>query len=70
MSEKEMSNQPILVTGAHRSGTTWVGKILCASGEAAYISEPLNLWHRPGVMRKLAISLSIVGRTPIDQILA
>ena len=45
-----MSNQPILVTGAHRSGTTWVGKVLCASGEAAYISEPLNLWHRPGIM--------------------
>ncbi len=47
-----MNKQPILVTGAHRSGTTWVGKVLCASGEAAYISEPLNLWHRPGVMRK------------------
>ncbi len=40
---------PILVTGAHRSGTTWVGKMLSASGEAAYISEPLNVWHRPGV---------------------
>jgi hypothetical protein len=42
---------PILVTGAHRTGTTWVGKMLAASGEAAYISEPLNIWHRPGVMR-------------------
>jgi hypothetical protein len=52
MSGKEMSKQPILVTGTHRSGTSWVGKILCASSEAAYISEPLNLWHRPGVMRK------------------
>ena len=40
---------PILVTGAHRTGTTWVGKMLTASGEAAYISEPLNVWHRPGV---------------------
>lgn len=40
---------PILVTGAHRTGTTWVGKMLAASGEAAYISEPLNVWHRPGV---------------------
>ncbi len=50
MPKAEMSNQPILVTGAHRSGTTWVGKVLCASGEAAYISEPLNLWHRPGVL--------------------
>jgi hypothetical protein len=44
-------NSPILVAGAHRTGTTWVGKMLCASGEAAYISEPLNVWHRPGVMR-------------------
>ncbi|MCI0519667.1 MAG: sulfotransferase [Chloroflexi bacterium] len=42
--------QPILVTGAHRSGTTWVGKMLCASRRAAYISEPLNVLHRPGVM--------------------
>ena len=40
---------PILVTGAHRSGTTWVGKMLAASGEVAYISEPLNVTHRPGV---------------------
>lgn len=41
---------PILVTGAHRTGTTWVGKMLAAGGQAAYISEPLNVWHRPGVM--------------------
>jgi hypothetical protein len=41
---------PILVTGVHRSGTTWVGKMLTASGEAAYISEPLNVWHRRGVL--------------------
>lgn len=42
---------PILVTGAHRSGTTWVGKMLAASPQVAYISEPLNVLHRPGVMR-------------------
>ena len=42
---------PILVTGAHRTGTTWVGKMLAASPQAAYISEPLNVWHRPGVFR-------------------
>ena len=40
---------PILVTGAHRSGTTWVGKMLAASGRYAYVSEPLNRLHRPGV---------------------
>lgn len=44
-------SQPILVTGAHRTGTTWVGKMLVAGGGAAYISEPLNVMHRPGVMR-------------------
>ena len=43
--------RPILVTGAHRSGTTWVGKMLAADPHVAYISEPLNVWHRPGVMR-------------------
>ena len=42
---------PILVTGAHRTGTTWVGKMLAANNATAYISEPTNALHRPGVMR-------------------
>ncbi|MBN1148834.1 MAG: sulfotransferase domain-containing protein [Anaerolineales bacterium] len=50
--ENRTTNQPpILVTGAHRSGTTWAGKMLAASNRVAYISEPLNVLHRPGVMR-------------------
>lgn len=40
---------PILVTGAHRTGTTWAGKMLAADADTAYISEPLNVLHRPGV---------------------
>lgn len=40
---------PILVTGTHRSGTSWVGKMLAADASTAYISEPLNVLHRPGV---------------------
>ena len=44
-----MSQQSLLVTGAHRTGTTWVGKMLAAGG-FAYVSEPLNVLHRPGVM--------------------
>ncbi len=47
----QSTNPPILVTGAHRSGTTWVGKMLAASPQVGYISEPLNVLHRPGVMR-------------------
>lgn len=42
---------PILVTGSHRSGTTWVGKMLAAGADTAYISEPLNVLRRPGVFR-------------------
>jgi hypothetical protein len=45
------AHAPILVTGAHRTGTTWVGKMLAASPQVAYISEPLNILHRPGVLR-------------------
>ena len=33
---------PILVTGAHRSGTTWVGRMLCAGGGVRYVQEPFN----------------------------
>jgi hypothetical protein len=43
-------NDPILVTGAHRTGTTWVGKMLAANSRTAYVSEPLNVLHRPGVL--------------------
>lgn len=44
-------SHPILVTGGHRTGTTWVGRMLAANSETAYISEPLNVLHRPGVLR-------------------
>jgi hypothetical protein len=40
--------RPILVTGSHRSGTTWTGRMLCATGEAGYVHEPFNPKRRPG----------------------
>lgn len=48
---KDFHNSPILVTGIHRSGTTWVGKMLAASGQVTYINEPLNVQHRPGIFQ-------------------
>jgi glycosyltransferase involved in cell wall biosynthesis len=42
---------PVLVTGVHRSSTTWVGKMLTANKQYTYVSEPLNVLHRKGVMR-------------------
>jgi len=47
----ESNKRPILVTGAHRGGTTWVGTMLAADLNTTYISEPLNVLHRPGVFR-------------------
>lgn len=50
-SEKPPSSdvrRPILVTGSHRSGTTWVGRMLAAAPGVAYLHEPFNPFHRPG----------------------
>lgn len=41
--------KPILVTGSHRSGSTWVGKMLALPRDVGYIHEPFNLHHRPGI---------------------
>lgn len=43
--------KPILVTGSHRSGTTWAGQMLAAAPYAAYIHEPFNINARLGVTR-------------------
>jgi Sulfotransferase family len=39
---------PVLVTGMPRTATSWVGKMLEASGRLVYVSEPLNPRHPPG----------------------
>jgi hypothetical protein len=36
------AGRPILVTGSHRSGSTWVGKILSLNKQVKYVSEPFN----------------------------
>jgi Sulfotransferase family len=43
-----VARPPIVVTGMARSGTSWVGRLLQASGELTYINEPLNPDHPPG----------------------
>ena len=43
------SRQPILVTGSHRSGTTWVGRIIASSPSVAYIHEPFHIHDGPAV---------------------
>lgn len=41
--------KPILVSGSHRSGTTWVGRMIATSPSVGYIHEPFNPLHRPGI---------------------
>lgn len=44
------SIKSILVTGSHRSGSTWVGKMISTSPSIVYIHEPFNLVGcRPGI---------------------
>ena len=43
---------PILVTGSHRSGTTWVGRTLGLSPNVGYVHEPFNVQRWPGWMRE------------------
>lgn len=38
----------LVVTGLPRAGTSWVGKMLQASGEVVYVNEPMNPNHPPG----------------------
>jgi hypothetical protein len=41
--------KPILVTGIHRSGTTWMGRMLAQVPGIAYVHEPFNKNVRPGL---------------------
>ena len=45
------TTRPILVTGAHRWGTGWVGSMIAASPSppVAYLWEPFSVLHRPGI---------------------
>ena len=36
----------IIVSGTHRSGTSWIGKTLCSTRENYYINEPFNPSNR------------------------
>ena len=42
--------RPVLVTGSHRSGSTFVGKMLSLSPSLGYIREPFSVSHRPGIL--------------------
>jgi len=40
--KKNQNSRPILVTGSHRSGSTWCGQLLAQDPNVFYIHEPFN----------------------------
>jgi hypothetical protein len=44
--DRPTSGTGVLVTGSHRSGTTWLGKLLAAADELHYVHEPFNIVAR------------------------
>ncbi len=40
------STRPVLVTGSHRSGSTWLGRLLASADELHYVQEPFNIVDR------------------------
>jgi hypothetical protein len=40
-----LNARPILVTGANRSGTTWVGRVIASANNVRYVHEPFNHQH-------------------------
>jgi len=47
------ANRPILVTGSHRSGSTWVGQMIAAHPRVLYFSEPFNADRRDCPVRHM-----------------
>ncbi len=45
------NNKPILITGSHRSGSTWVGRMVALAPPVAYIHEPFNLHRKTGISK-------------------
>lgn len=46
-----MDRRPLLVTGSHRSGTTWIGEVLALTPAFEYIFEPFNPDMQPSWLR-------------------
>ena len=51
------TKKPILVTGSHRSATTWVGQVLAASPKTAYILEPFNNRIESGIIKTISTNM-------------
>jgi hypothetical protein len=44
------AGRPILITGSHRSGSSWCGRVIASSPDVLYVDEPFHLHHPLGVL--------------------
>lgn len=66
-SEKlETNNKPLLVTGSHRSGSTWIGKIIERSDEFIYLEEPTSLNNIPGSIEHIQYWFQYIRNKDMD----
>lgn len=47
------NNRPLLITGSHRSGSTWIGKVIEKSNEFVYLEESTSLNDIPGSLSSI-----------------
>ena len=45
--------KPLLVTGSHRSGSTWIGRVIEQSNKFLYLDEPTSLNDLPGSLSSI-----------------
>ncbi|MCH7792499.1 MAG: sulfotransferase [Planctomycetes bacterium] len=57
------NNEPVILIGTQRSGTTWLGRILSNDRDVAYWPEPRHIWTHGNAYRKDDI-LSAEDATP------
>jgi len=48
-----ISDSPLLITGSHRSGSTWIGKVIEKSNEFMYLDEPTSLNDIPSSLSSI-----------------
>jgi hypothetical protein len=52
----------VLVTGSHRSGSTWIGRVHESSGSIDYVHEPFNLLHASNYNTPLKYWYEYIGQ--------
>ena len=62
------SNRPLLITGSHRSGSTWIGKVIEQSNEYMYLEEPTSLNDIPGSLESIKYWFQYIKDTDEDMV--